>query len=63
MTYQILKNGILVKTIEAKGIESIFNQFNSYAKKRGGNYELRDGVVGAMVWILPNQDVLSLSAV
>ena len=64
MTYQILKNDtVVIKTITAKGMESIYNQFNRYAKKRNSTPESRSGAVGVMVWVLPNGDVLSLSAV
>ena len=63
MTYQILKNNTAIKTISAKGMESIYNQFNGYAKKRGATPESRSGAVGVMVWVLPSNDVLSLSAV
>ena len=63
MTYQILKNDTVVKTITAKGMESIWTQFNNYAKKRGATAEERSGAVGVLVWILSNQDVLSLCAV
>ena len=62
-TYQILNNDTVVKTIKAKGMESIYNQLNGYAKKRGATAESRSGSVGVMVWILPSGDVLSLSAV
>ena len=63
MTYQILNNEILIKTITAKGMASIYNQFNTYAKKRKATPESRSGAVGVMVWVLPNGDVLSLAAV
>lgn len=63
MTYQILKNETVVKTIKAKGMESIYNQFNTYAKKRSATSESRSGAVGVMVWILPSEEVLSLKAV
>ena len=63
MTYQILKNDTVIKTISAKELNSIWTQFNSYAKKRGATAEERSGAVGVLVWILPNNDVLSLSAV
>ena len=63
MTYQILKNKTVVKTIKAKGMESIWTQFNTYAKKRGATAEERSGAIGVLVWILPNNDVLSLAAV
>ena len=63
MTYQILKNDTVVKTISAKSMDSIWTQFNSYAKKRKATPESRSGAVGVMVWVLPSNDVLSLSAV
>lgn len=63
MTYHILNNSTVVKTITAKGMNSIWTQFNGYAKKRGATAEERSGAIGVLVWILPNQDVLSLSAV
>ena len=63
MTYQVLKNDTVIKTIKAKGMESIYNQFNNYAKKRGATAETRSGALGVLVWILPSNDVLSLSAV
>ena len=63
MTYQILKDGVAIKTISAKGMESIYNQFNSYSRLRKATPESRSGAVGVMVWILPNGKVLSLSAV
>ena len=62
MTYQILKNNTVVKTLTAKSMASIYNQFNNYAKKRGATSEERSDAVGSMVWILPSNDVLSLSA-
>lgn len=63
MTYQILKNNTVIKTIKAKGMESIWTQFNGYAKKRGATAEERSGAIGVLVWILPSNDVLSLAAV
>ena len=63
MTYQILKNNTVVKTLTAKGMDSIYNQFNGYAKKRGAVSKIQSGAVGVMVWILPSNDVLSLSRV
>ena len=63
MTYQIIKNDTVIKTISAKTMNSIYTQFNGYAKKRGATAETRNGAIGVMVWILANQDVLSLSAV
>ena len=63
MTYQILNNEILIKTITAKGMASIYNQFNTYAKQRKSTPESMTGVIGCMVWVLPNGDVLSLAAV
>lgn len=63
MTYQILRNAAVIKTIKAKELNSIWNQFNRYAKKRGATAEERSGAIGVLVWILPNSDVLSLAAV
>ena len=63
MTYQILKNDTVIKTISAKGMNSIYTQFNGYAKKRGATPETRSGAIGVMVWVLPSKDVLSLRAV
>ena len=63
MTYQIIKNDTAIKTLTAKGMDSIYNQFNGYAKKRGATYEERSGAIGAMVWVLPSKEVLSLRAV
>ena len=63
MTYQILKNDSVIKTIQAKNMDSIWTQFNGYAKKRKATPESRSGAVGVMVWILPSEDVLSLKAV
>ena len=63
MTYQILRNDTVIKTISAKTMNSIYTQFNGYAKKRGATSEPRNGAIGVMVWILANQEVLSLSAV
>lgn len=60
MTYQILRNDTVIKTIRAEGMNSIWTQFNGYAKKRGATAEERSGAIGVLVWILPNQDVLSL---
>ena len=63
MTYQILNNNTVIKTIKAKGMNSIYTQFNNYAKKRGAVSKIQSGAVGVMVWVLPGNDVLSLSAV
>ena len=63
MTYQILRNDTVIKTISAKGMNSIYTQFNGYAKKRGATSETRNGAIGVMVWVLPSKEVLSLSAV
>ena len=63
MTYQILRNDTVIKTLTAKTMNSIYTQFNGYAKKRSATYEERSGAVGAMVWVLPSKEVLSLSAI
>ena len=63
MTYQILNNDTVVKTIKAKGMNSIYTQFNSYAKKKNAVSRDDGNAIGAMVWVLPNGDVLSLSQV
>ena len=63
MTYQILKNDTVIKTISAKTMNSIYTQFNGYAKKHGATAVYNSGAIGVLVWVLPNQEVLSLSAV
>ena len=63
MTYQILNNGVPVKTIKAKGMNSIYSQFNTYAKKKGAVSRDDASAIGAMVWVLPAGNVLSLSRV
>ena len=60
MTYQILNNDTVVKTIKAKGMNSIYAQFNTYAKKKSAVSRNDRNAIGAMVWVLPNGDVLSL---
>ena len=63
MTYQILRNDTVIKTISAKTMNSIYTQFNGYAKKRSATAKTRNGAIGVMVWVLPSKDVLRLSAV
>ena len=61
MTYQILNNGIAIKTLSAKGMNAIYNQFNSYAKKRKAVLREDKDAIGCLVWVLPAGNVLSLS--
>jgi hypothetical protein len=59
LTYNINKNGKVSRTIKAKGMNSIYNQFNT-AKKKGATFEYRTETIGHGVWVLPNGDVLEL---
>ena len=59
-TYQIINDGKAVKTIEAKGLDSIHNQFSTYAKNRNAVQRDNNCVVCPFVWVLPSGSVLSL---
>jgi hypothetical protein len=61
MTYQILKNNVEIKTLNAKGMNSIYNQFNIYAKKRQAISKPCETAIGMMVWTLPNGETLALA--
>ena len=60
MTYQILKDDIAVKTISAKGLNSIHNQFDTYAKNRKAVSRQNNCLVCFIVWVLPSGSILSL---
>ena len=58
--YQIIKDGNVVQTISAKGLNSIHNQFNTYAKNRNAVQHDNNCLVCPFVWVLPSGSVLSL---
>ena len=59
-TYQIINDGKAVKKISAKGLDSIHNQFNTYAKNRNAVQRNNNCVVCPFVWVLPSGRILSL---
>ena len=59
-TYQIINDGKAVKTISAKGLGSIHNQFTAYAKSKKAIQRDNICLVCPFVWILPSGSLLSL---
>jgi len=59
-TFTITKNDKATKTVKAKYIDSIWTQFNGYAKKKGAVSQNKKGAIGCMVWVLPTGEILEL---
>ena len=62
MIYQVQINGQLVKKqFKVTNVNSLWTQFNNYAKGKGAKtYEYTGAVLGGIIWILPNEDKMTV---
>jgi len=61
LSFTITKNDKATKkTVKAKYMDSIWTQFNGYAKKKGAVSQDKEGAIGCMVWVLPTGEILEL---
>ena len=60
MTFNITKDGNKVKTISAKDMDSIYNEFNTYATSKCCTPRAKSGAIGVLVWAMPSGEILEL---
>jgi len=60
LSFTITKNDKAIKTVKSKSMNSIYTNFNGYAKNKGAVRQDKKGAIGCMVWVLPTGEILEL---